>query len=581
MIEFLLRGEQNPSSILGAVASARENLRTARPVVPREAWEACNNLWLVCSDNLAETESRQDRVQWLRRVIAGCQRINGILLGTMSRDEAMSFLLIGQNLERADLTTRVLDVRSEDLQPKRGDDPYDVVHWMAVLRSLAAYQPFRRAMPARPQGGSTLRFLLQDARFPRAVSACLTETRAQLKGLARAEEAIDACNNASMLVATAAVSRLTLSGLSDFLDEVQVACGRHPRPHRRDLLPPHLRRMATGVRRVVTAVTSTEPQGGGSPRGTGGHGPPAYAAVPGRADEYLGPDGTVRTRWRQVAAEDWPAWGRAGSWSRRTELARLLRNEGATYNVNQGVESRRQPWTLDPCPLVVDGAEWSSLESAVSQRVALLDLVLSDIYGERRLVAEGRIPAQMVLGHPGFLRACVDTPAPGRHRLFLTAVDVVRDDRGEFRAVGDRTEAPSGLGYALVNRTILSRVLPNLHREPGVERLAGFFRSIRAGVAAAAPDGVDEPRVVILTPGPLSETYFEHAYLASYLGYALVEGRDLVVNNNRVWLRSLAGFDPVDVVIRRVDGTWWTRWSCGRTHCSACPACWRWPAAAG
>ena len=127
---------------------------------------------------------------------------------------------------------------------------------------------------------------------------------------------------------------------------------------------------------------------------------------------------------------------------------------------------------------------------------------------------------------------------------------------GEFRAVGDRAQAPSGLGYALVNRTILSRVLPNLHRESGVERLAGFFRSIRSGVAAAAPEGVDEPRVVILTPGPLSETYFEHAYLASYLGYPLVEGRDLVVDNNRVWLRSLAGFDPVDVVIRRVDDQW-------------------------
>ncbi len=223
VIEFLLHGDSNPSSILGAIASARENLRTARPVVPREAWEACNNLWLACCDNLAETDSRQNRVLWLRRVIAGCQRINGILLGTMSRDEAMSFLLIGQNLERADLTTRVLEVRSEKLQPKRGDDPYDAVHWMAALRSLAAYQPFRRAMPARPQGGSTLRFLLQDDRFPRAVSACLAETRAQLKGLARAEGAIDACTDASVMVATAAVSRLTLSGLSEFLDEVQVA----------------------------------------------------------------------------------------------------------------------------------------------------------------------------------------------------------------------------------------------------------------------------------------------------------------------------------------------------------------------
>jgi uncharacterized alpha-E superfamily protein len=223
VIEFLLHGEDNPSSILAAVAAARENLRTSRPVVPREAWEACNDLWLACSDNLAEADTRKGRVQWLRRVIAGCQRINGIMLGTMSRDEAMSFLVIGQNLERADLTTRVLDVRSESLHAQRGDDPYDVVHWMAVLRSLAAYQPFRRAMPARPQGGSTLRFLLQDDRFPRAVAACLAETRSHLKDLARAEDAISACADASLMVASAAVSRLTLGGLSEFLDEVQVA----------------------------------------------------------------------------------------------------------------------------------------------------------------------------------------------------------------------------------------------------------------------------------------------------------------------------------------------------------------------
>ena len=192
----------------------------------------------------------------------------------------------------------------------------------------------------------------------------------------------------------------------------------------------------------------------------------------------------------------------------------------------------------------------------MAQRVRLLDLVFADLYGERRLVAEGHIPAELVLGHPAFLRACVGMEPLGPRRLFLTAVDVVRDGSGQFRAIGDRAQAPSGLGYALVNRTILSRVLPNLHRESGVERLAGFFRSIRSGVASVAPEGVDEPRVVILTPGPLSETYFEHAYLASYLGYALVEGRDLVVNNNRVWLRTLAGFDPVDVVIRRVDDQW-------------------------
>jgi uncharacterized circularly permuted ATP-grasp superfamily protein/uncharacterized alpha-E superfamily protein len=272
----------------------------------------------------------------------------------------------------------------------------------------------------------------------------------------------------------------------------------------------------------------------------------------------MGPDGTVRTRWKQVAAE-LDGLGAGGLLARRVEVDRLLRNEGATYNISRDHQSRRQPWSLDPCPLVLDETEWASLASGVAQRVALLDQVFADIYGPRRLVAEGLIPAELVLGHPAFLRPCAEAAGYERGddpRLFLTAVDVVRDTSGAFRSIADRAEAPSGLGYALVNRSILSRVLPNLHRESGVERLAGFFRSIRRGVAAAAPEGVDQPRVVILTPGPLSETYFEHAYLASYLGYALVEGRDLVVDNNRVWLRSLVGFDPVDVIIRRVDDQW-------------------------
>ncbi len=235
--------------------SARENLRTARPVVPREAWEACNNLWLASSDNLAEAATREGRVLWLRRVIAGCQRINGILLGTMSRDEAMSFLTIGQNLERADLTTRVLDVRSESLRPNRGDS-YDVVHWMAVLRSLAAYQPFRRAMPARPQGGSTLRFLLQDDRFPRAVSACLTEARAQLKGLARSEDALDACCHASLIVASAAVSPPHPRRSERVPRRGAGGPGRHPPNGGRDLLPADLRRLAAGVRGVLALHAS-------------------------------------------------------------------------------------------------------------------------------------------------------------------------------------------------------------------------------------------------------------------------------------------------------------------------------------
>ncbi len=281
----------------------------------------------------------------------------------------------------------------------------------------------------------------------------------------------------------------------------------------------------------------------------------AYTAPPGGYDEFVDADGAVRPRWNQVA-EAVDGFGSEGLASRHDELTRLLRNEGATYNATRGGQSVRRPWTLDPVPLVLDHGEWAALEAAVAQRVALLDLVVDDLYGERALIAHGLVPAEVVLAHPGFLRECAGITVPGAHRLFTTAVDVVREADGGFRAVTDRAQAPSGLGYALVNRSALSRVFPALHRASGVERLAGFVRAIRAGVAAAAPEGVDEPRVAILTPGPLTETYFEHAYLASFLGYPLVEGRDLVVQNNRVWLRSLAGLDPVDVVLRRVDDAW-------------------------
>jgi uncharacterized circularly permuted ATP-grasp superfamily protein/uncharacterized alpha-E superfamily protein len=280
-----------------------------------------------------------------------------------------------------------------------------------------------------------------------------------------------------------------------------------------------------------------------------------YHAPPGRTDEFLDAGGAIRTRWTAVA-EAVDGYGQDGLVSRRDELARLLRNEGATYNLAVDGHSLRRPWTLDPVPLVLDAAEWARLERAVAQRSALLDLVNADLYGDRTLLARGLVPAEIVLGHPAFLRPAAGIARPGANRLFLTAVDVVREAEGTFRAVADRAQAPSGLGYALVNRSALSRVLPTLHRSSGVERQAGFFRAIRAGIARAVPDDVDEPRVVILTPGPLSETYFEHAYLASFLGYPLVEGRDLVVQNNRVWLRSLAGLDPVDAVIRRVDDQW-------------------------
>jgi uncharacterized alpha-E superfamily protein/transglutaminase-like putative cysteine protease len=230
VVGFVVTDRDNPSSILSALEAARDNLRVARPVVPREVWELINDLWIALSTDAHEMRTREGRVRWLRRAIDECNRMNGILVSTMRRDEAMAFLSIGQQIERADITGRILTVRADSAAPSSGRDPYDEVHWMALLRSVAAYQPFRRAMPARPDNGATLRFLLQDDAFPRAVSSCLSELRATVKRLPGNEEVLAACTDASVLVADAPVDRLTPAELRALVGDLQGALvGIHDR----------------------------------------------------------------------------------------------------------------------------------------------------------------------------------------------------------------------------------------------------------------------------------------------------------------------------------------------------------------
>ena len=184
VVGFVVTDRDNPPSILSALTAARDNFRVARPVVPREVWELINDLWLAPERRCPSDRGRaRSRVRWLRRAVDECVRMNGVLASTMRRDEAMAFISIGQQIERADITGRMLTVRADSAAPTGGRDRYDEVHWMALLRSVAAYQPFRRAMPARPDNGATLRFLLQDDAFPRAVSSCLSELRATVKRL--------------------------------------------------------------------------------------------------------------------------------------------------------------------------------------------------------------------------------------------------------------------------------------------------------------------------------------------------------------------------------------------------------------
>jgi uncharacterized circularly permuted ATP-grasp superfamily protein/uncharacterized alpha-E superfamily protein len=287
---------------------------------------------------------------------------------------------------------------------------------------------------------------------------------------------------------------------------------------------------------------------------------PEYEPLPGCYDEMLDGDGRPRAHWEGLAS----AFAELGTDElrrRQLEAERLLDQDGVVYNAYHEpgadlVGSRS--WQLDPLPTVLSSHEWQRIESGVIERAELLSLILEDIYGPRDLIKRGLIPAEVILGHPGFLRACDQIQMGGRvssQQLFNYAVDMTRDKDGETLVLADRSQAPSGAGYALENRLVISRVIPTMYRDAQVHRLAPFFRSLRAALQEVAPPQTDDPRIVVLTPGPLNETAFEHAALAASLGYPLVQGRDLSVRGDRVWMRSVGQYEPVDVILRRVDGS--------------------------
>jgi uncharacterized circularly permuted ATP-grasp superfamily protein/uncharacterized alpha-E superfamily protein len=271
-------------------------------------------------------------------------------------------------------------------------------------------------------------------------------------------------------------------------------------------------------------------------------------------DEMHVAPGVVRPHWLPLV-EGLERLGREALRERSDSARQLLREHGVTYNVHADGQSAARTWELDLLPLVIDPDEWAQLEAGLIQRMRLLNLVLADIYGPQRLLQDGLIPPALLHANPGFLRCCHGIRPPRDLFLTLHAVDLTRAPNGRWWVMSDRTQAPSGVGYALENRTILSRSLPDEFRECQVQRLAGFFQTRKAGLRSLAP-WTSAPNIVLLTPGPYTETYFEHAYVARHLGFQLVEGNDLTVRDRRVFLKTLEGLQPVDVIIRRVDDTW-------------------------
>jgi uncharacterized circularly permuted ATP-grasp superfamily protein/uncharacterized alpha-E superfamily protein len=277
-----------------------------------------------------------------------------------------------------------------------------------------------------------------------------------------------------------------------------------------------------------------------------------YAPRPPAYDEAF----TAAGEPRPNHAELWQGLEELGASeiSKRGEQGkRLIRENGVTYNVYGDPRGMDRPWVLDPIPLVLGASEWSSLARGLDQRARLLNALLADLYGKQATLAERLLPPELVLGCSAFLRPLHGFEPPGGVFLHLYAADLARAPDGSFWVLGDRTQAPSGAGYALENRIVVSRLLPQLFRDCKVDRLAPFFSALRDSLASLAPRGRDQPRVVLLTPGAYNETYFEHAYLARYLGYSLVEGADLTVRDQTVYLKTLGGLERVDVILRRMD----------------------------
>ncbi|WP_227753682.1 MULTISPECIES: circularly permuted type 2 ATP-grasp protein [Ramlibacter] len=285
-----------------------------------------------------------------------------------------------------------------------------------------------------------------------------------------------------------------------------------------------------------------------APAATAGH----FDELRARLSAGPGAQGPVCAPWQRFFEQMGPG-GFADLDRRTANLERQVRDNGITYNVYADTHGPQRPWSLDLFPLLVEPASWARIETGVLQRMKLLDRVLADVYGPRELLQSNLLPPALVQGHPGYLRSMHGVQPAGGTWLHIAAFDLARDAQGGWWVVSQRTQAPSGLGYLLENRLLISRLFPEAFRGLQVQRLAGTYRALIDSLRAHCPAGGEEPRIALLTPGPYNETYFEHAYLARYLGLTLVEGSDLTVRGDRLYLKTLTGLERVHGLLKRLD----------------------------
>lgn len=275
-----------------------------------------------------------------------------------------------------------------------------------------------------------------------------------------------------------------------------------------------------------------------------------YRPLPGIHDEMMTDGGDVRRHWQDLFS-GLAGLGRDELDRRFADARRYLHDSGVFYRVYEDSASVERPWPLTPVPLIIPRDEWEELRIALIERAHLMEAVIADIYGPGRLVADGLLPGVLAAGSPEFLRPLAGVAPPGGAFLRFYAADLARGPDGRWRVLRDRTGAPSGHGYALENRLAMRQSVPDIYRNLRVARHAPFFQALQAELAGLIRQ--DDARVGVLTPGPLNETYFEHAYIARYLGFLLVEGQDLTVRDNGVFIRTVSGLRRTEVLVRRLD----------------------------
>ncbi|MFM2100789.1 MAG: hypothetical protein RLZZ366_2328, partial [Pseudomonadota bacterium] len=239
-----------------------------------------------------------------------------------------------------------------------------------------------------------------------------------------------------------------------------------------------------------------------------------------------------------------------GDIARTSERVRQQVDEiGTSYRLPGELLARQ--WPVSPLPLLIDEGEWDGIAAGVMQRAELAEMLLADLYGSQQLVKSGTLPASVLTGCPHYLRSMVGIAPPGGHYLHVYAADLGRGPDGEWRVLADHTRSPAGAGYALENRLAVSNVLGGLSKQLNIARLAPFFADLRSGIAASCQRS--DPRIALLTPGRLNQSYPEQAHLARYLGLPLVEGADLTVRDDRLYLRTVEGMKRVDALWQRMD----------------------------